>query len=145
MHRHLYQGHYALKTVERLMVDQEARPAALVFDKLKLPDDSLIFHGEAFRHVPESSIANLHQLRLRLRNINITADYLSKYAASARYDMDTMRKHIAVLGSYMPFVADEKLAPCCVLLGGVAPKDDTVVAKQDKTSDIVMESYAPSR
>lgn len=145
IHRHLYQSSYVLGTLktmyEKGTVPRGKRPMLLTFQKLKLPDDTLIFTSDSFRQLPAQVIGELHQVRLRLRNINLTADHLGAYCWSERFEEDVMQQHLGTFAAYMDFVADDKVAPCVVALFGTKPVDRTTEEKKDKSADLVFEKW----
>ncbi|MBK8498468.1 MAG: hypothetical protein IPL52_06520 [Flavobacteriales bacterium] len=145
VHRHLYQSSYVLGTLKEMYetsaVPTGKRPMLLTFQKLKLPDDTLIFTSDSFRQLPAQVISELHQVRLRLRNINLTADHLGAYCWSERYEQDVMKQHLDTFASYMVFVADKKVAPCVVALFGTKPVDRTAENMKDKSRDLVFEKW----
>ncbi len=171
VHRHLVQSRYVVMSLGKLLENSEfkdgaKRPMNVVFTKLKLPEDTRLFQGTSFQDLPEDHVAAMHQLRLRLRNINLTAEHIGEFCWSERFEKQVMEKHLNTLADYMKFVADKQVTPCIQRMYATLPESvdeqeardknleisdaqGNVIGKKDatdKTADIILEKYvAPKK
>ena len=90
MKRHCYANDEILKQIDL----SQGLPSAMHFEKMKIPESSILFSSETFRTIYMKHSRQVYELRLIVRNINIELEETVKYIATDRCKQSVVKEYI---------------------------------------------------
>lgn len=91
-------------------LDWKRKPSAIHFEKMNVPEDTLLFDIETMRQftdLPDNLGSRLFHLKVKLRNRNVEFAHVAEYVRSNQCERDVLRDHVVNIASQGDSVIEE--------------------------------------